>query len=161
VRRPRVPPGTVGRFSADGRTLVYGDAQGRVWFYDTRSWTPRGEPLAGPPVPVESADLSPDGRLLAVTWTDGTARLWDVAARRPIGGTAINTGGNWITAAFAGDGRRLLFATALGGTVWDVRPAAWERHACAVAGRVLTRAEWRATLPGRDYAPACGPAVTP
>jgi WD40 repeat protein len=151
----------VGRFSADGRTLVYGDAQGRVWLYDTRTWTPRERVPAAAPVPVESAELSPDGRLLAITWTDGTARLWDVTARRPVGGTAINTGGNWIRAAFTGDGRRLVLATGLGGTVWDVRPAAWARHACAVAGRNLTRAEWRAVLPGRDYAPACGSAVTP
>ena len=28
-------------------------------------------------------------------------------------------------------------------------------HACAVAGRTLTRTEWTDALPGRDYAPAC------
>jgi hypothetical protein len=45
--------------------------------------------------------------------------------------------------------------TERGGYVWDVRPASWERRACEVAGRRLTRAEWKAALPGRDYAPAC------
>ena len=38
---------------------------------------------------------------------------------------------------------------------WDVRPSSWSRHACAVAGRTLTRAEWQDALPGRDYEPAC------
>ena len=38
---------------------------------------------------------------------------------------------------------------------WDVRPAAWARHACAVAGRRLTRAEWGTVLPERPFAPAC------
>ena len=40
---------------------------------------------------------------------------------------------------------------------WDVRPSSWARHACAVAGRTLTRSEWQDVLPGRDYAPACAP----
>jgi hypothetical protein len=38
---------------------------------------------------------------------------------------------------------------------WDVRPSSWARHACAVAGRQLTRAEWEDALPERDYDPAC------
>jgi hypothetical protein len=29
------------------------------------------------------------------------------------------------------------------------------RHACGVAGRRLTRADWHAALPGRTYEPAC------
>jgi hypothetical protein len=28
----------------------------------------------------------------------------------------------------------------------------WARHACAVAGRTLTRTEWQDALPERDYA---------
>ena len=38
---------------------------------------------------------------------------------------------------------------------WDVRPSARAQHACTVAGRTLTRAEWNDALPGREYAPAC------
>ena len=37
---------------------------------------------------------------------------------------------------------------------WDIRPSTWARHACAVAGRQLNRAEWANALPERDYAPA-------
>lgn len=38
---------------------------------------------------------------------------------------------------------------------WDVRPSSWARHACAVAGRTLTRVEWKHALGSRDYTPAC------
>jgi hypothetical protein len=37
----------------------------------------------------------------------------------------------------------------------DIRPASLARHACEVAGRRLTRAEWDEFLPGRAYDPAC------
>jgi hypothetical protein len=33
-----------------------------------------------------------------------------------------------------------------------VRPSSWERHAGAVTGRKLTRAEWEMALPQRDDA---------
>jgi hypothetical protein len=61
-----------------------------------------------------------------------------------------------VVARFASDGNHVFAVYADGrGYRWDVRPSAWKRHACAVAGRRLTRAEWRAALPPRDYAPAC------
>jgi hypothetical protein len=43
------------------------------------------------------------------------------------------------------------------GYSWDVRRSSWARHACAVAGRPLTRAEWDEALPERPYEPACAP----
>jgi len=53
-------------------------------------------------------------------------------------------------------GPRLLAVTDTGqGFAWDVRPEAWKRQACAIAGRTLTRAEWADALPERPYAPAC------
>ena len=73
----RVPPGTLGRFSRDGRSFIYGDRQGRLWTLDPRTWKPRGRPLSVSG-PLVGADLSPDGRLLATTSADGTARLWNV-----------------------------------------------------------------------------------
>jgi WD40 repeat protein len=154
IRTVRAPLGTLGRFSADGRSLIYGDREGGVWTFDTRTWKPRGRPLPGP-VPLVAADLSPDGRLLAITSVDGTARLWDVASRRPIGGTLAGRSGDVVGAGFVHAGRELAVMHDRGGYVWDVRPSSWERHACAVAGRTLTRAEWEDALPQREYAPAC------
>jgi hypothetical protein len=57
---------------------------------------------------------------------------------------------------FTPDGAHLFAITDAGRAYrWDVRPSSWARHACAVAGRRLTRTEWNDALPGRDYAPAC------
>ena len=63
--------------------------------------------------------------------------------------------GDALGAAFVGGGSRVVVVHRDGGYVWDLRPSSWERHACAVAGRTLTRAEWENTLPQREYAPAC------
>jgi hypothetical protein len=41
------------------------------------------------------------------------------------------------------------------GFAWDVTLDGWERQACAVAGRDLTRDEWEEFLPERPYEPVC------
>ena len=43
------------------------------------------------------------------------------------------------------------------GVVWDVRPQAWARRACAIAGRPLTAQEWRDALPELPYSPGPHP----
>jgi WD40 repeat protein/DNA-binding SARP family transcriptional activator len=133
IRKVDMPIGTVGGFSSDGRSLVFGARDGRVWTLDTRTWKPRGGPVkAG--ASILTADLSPDGRQLATTSTDGTGRLWDVASRRPIGATLSGASGDPIGAAFVRGGSHLAVMHGRGGVVWDVRAASWASHACAVAG---------------------------
>jgi WD40 repeat protein len=144
------------RFSRDGRLLVLGNHEGRVEIYGGRTFRRYGRPLLGHTGYILTADFSPDDRMLATSATDGTVRLWDTQTGDPIGsplpgipnvevGTAFVNGGTHVAAVY--DGGR--------GYLWDVRPSSWARRACAVAGRVLTRAEWDEALPGRPYAPAC------
>ena len=154
VRTVPMPVGSLGRFSPDGRSLVYGDRLGRIWTLDTRTWKPRGRPFYAHG-PMLAGSISPDGRLLATTSVDGTARLWDLASGRPVGAALPGASGDMVGAAFIGRGSELAVVHERGGYIWDVRPSSWERHACAVAGRGLTRAEWESVLPQRDYAPAC------
>ncbi|MFH8345301.1 helix-turn-helix domain-containing protein [Streptomyces sp. NPDC018045] len=72
--------------------------------------------LTGHQGPVNAAAFSPDGRLLAGGSSDGTVRLWDPHARRPLG-PAIRAGGARIRGvAFSPDGR-LLAAGASDGSV--------------------------------------------
>ena len=77
-------------------------------------------------------------------------------SQRPLG-TPLPAAPNRLAAPlFTRDGAYLLAITDAGIAYrWDVRPSSWARHACAVAGRSLTRAEWSEELPDRDYAPAC------
>jgi WD40 repeat protein len=155
VSRSPALVGTQSQFSRDGRLLFYADRTGRVWTLDTRTWAPQGPPL-GVPGDAGRFALSPDDRVIAITRGDGRTQLWDVASRRPIGAALPGVAGPETRAAFV-DGGHALVTLGRGGRgyVWDVDPRSWARRACAVAGRTLTRAEWRAALPGRDYAPAC------
>ena len=154
VRSVHAPPGTVARFTPDGRSLLYGDREGRVWIYDTRTWKAPAGPLLVTS-PLVTADISPDGRQLATTSINGEARLWDIASGRAIGGVLPSARGDLAGAAFIDGGRQMAVLHDRGGYAWDLRPATWARHACSVAGRTLTRGEWESGLPGRDYTPAC------
>ncbi|MGE5287074.1 MAG: WD40 repeat domain-containing protein [Micromonosporaceae bacterium] len=152
----RAPAGRTVRFSPDGRLLVFGDDQGRVWLYDTRTWRPRGRPLAAHNGAVDTVNLSPNGQTLATTSDDGTTRLWDVPSGRPIGAALPGLAQHDVAAAFVDGGNRLVtLADNGGGHLWDVQPRSWARRACQIAGRTLTRREWNDALPERTYAPAC------
>ena len=94
--------------------------------------------------------------MLATTAKDGTTQLWQVRSGRPIGTALPGVAGQPVSAAFIDGGAELVTLHDNGqGYVWDVRPQAWAQRACAIAGRTLTRTEWRDALPNRDYAPAC------
>ena len=59
-------------------------------------------------------------------------------------------------AAFSPDGSHVVAVYADGKAIdWDIRPSSWERTACSVAGRTLTKDEWAQYLSGRGYDPAC------
>jgi DNA-binding SARP family transcriptional activator/WD40 repeat protein len=148
-------PGRQTQFSRDGRLLFYGDDAGRVWTLDTRTWKPRGRPLAAQANHGRFA-LTPDDRMLATTSSDGTTQLWDSASGRPIGTALPGVANHPVSVAFVDRGTHLVTLQDNGrGYLWDVQPQSWARRACEVAGRTLTRTEWRDALPERDYAPAC------
>jgi WD40 repeat protein/DNA-binding SARP family transcriptional activator len=149
-------PGTSLRFSPDGRLLVFGDVQGRVWLYDTHTWTPRGSPLVAHTGAVVTVSFSPDGRMLATTSHDGTTRLWEIPSGRPIGTALPGPAQQYVAGAFVDGGTHLVTLDDNGhGNLWDIQPQSWARRACRIAGRTLTRTEWNAALSERTYAPAC------
>ena len=74
----------------------------------------------------------------------------------PIGAPLPGVPNHLVVPEFSPDGAYLFAFTNAGREYrWDVRPSTWERQACAIAGRALTRAEWHDALPGREYRPAC------
>jgi WD40 repeat protein len=65
-------------FTHDGKTLLAGDAHGRIHFWDVDTGTAlfeAGEHRAA----VVALNLSRDGKVLASACADGTALIWDVA----------------------------------------------------------------------------------
>jgi hypothetical protein len=103
-------------------------------------------------------DVSPRGDMIAATLRDGSTQLWDVANGEPLGVPLHGLDKRPAATAFLDGGDRLLILYLDGRAFeWDPRPEAWKRQACRVAGRGLSRNEWRALFGSRSYAPACGP----
>ena len=122
------------RFSPDGRLLVFGDEQGRVQLYDTRTSRPHGPPLVGHTGGVVTANFSPDGQTLVTTSDDGTTRLWDVSSGRPIGNALPGPAQHYVAAAFVDHGTHLVTLYDDGrGYLWDIRPQFW--RASGLRGR--------------------------
>ena len=85
-------------------------------------------------------------------------RLWDIESQQAIGAPLPGPGRGVGAVApyFTPDGAALIASYDTGRAFrWDLRPESLARHACRVAGRRLTPAEWTEFLPGRDYDPAC------
>ena len=155
VAKVPVAPGGQTEFSRDGRRLLYRDDSGQVWTIDTRTWRVRGLTVGGRAKPGDFA-LAPDNRRLATTSGDGTAQLWDISSGRTIGSPLGVGVTRPVSATFVAGGTALVTLADDGrGAVWDLRPRAWQTRACTIAGRPLTRAEWRHVLPDRPYEPAC------
>jgi WD40 repeat protein len=158
-RRNRLPnTETLGslRFTPDGRFLIGGSNKGWARLWSTNSWRPVSRPLTGPAGAVVAQSTSPDGHTLAIGSTDGTVRLYDMRTEQPLGAPLPAVPNTPVTPEFSPDGNYLFAITDAGRAFrWDVRPSSWARHACAIAGRTLTPAEWKTALPDRPYAPAC------
>ena len=143
------------RFSPDGRLLAVTSHLGYTQLWDVARRRRAGRRLTGHEGDVLGADFSPDGRTLATSGADGTAILWDVGSRRALGTLPGPLGP--VTARFTPDGRYLVVLRGSGDAErWEVDPDAWSRHACRVAGRELTRAEWSEFAPGQEYRRVCG-----
>ena len=144
-------------FSHDGRLLAVGHYGGTVAVVATKDWKVTGRRLAGHFERVTALEFSPDDRTLLTGSADGTARLWDVDTRRPLGTAMPIKPRSFVAAAFNRSGSDVFAVPSKGtGVRWDVRPETWKRHACLVGGRDLTRTEWREILPNRQYRSVCG-----
>ncbi|TDD79200.1 BTAD domain-containing putative transcriptional regulator [Actinomadura rubrisoli] len=94
-------------FSADGRELASGGADGRLAVWPMDPGAPSSV-LAELGVAVRAVAYAPDGRL-ASAGHDGILRIWDTRAAKAIG--AWSTGAEQITAvAWSPDGRHIVSA---------------------------------------------------
>jgi WD40 repeat protein len=127
-----------------------------VRFWDAKTGATRSRSITASAGWVSSLDFDRTGEILVTGGTDGTTRHIDVESRVLIGSPLPGFDNVLENAELTPDGRRVIVVYETGsGFVWDVDPALWKRHGCAVAGRDLTRAEWDQFLPDRDYRPVC------
>jgi WD40 repeat protein/DNA-binding SARP family transcriptional activator len=144
------------RFTPDGQFVSAVSQTGRVRLWSTKTWRPVAAPIAGHAGATGWQSVSPDSATLATGGVDGTIRLYDLRTQQPLGPPLPAVPNHSVAPQFSPDGAYLFAITDAGRSFrWNVRPSSWSQRACAVAGRRLTRAEWRDALPGRAYAPAC------
>jgi WD40 repeat protein/class 3 adenylate cyclase len=142
-------------FSPDGSLLATGGGTGEVrfWRAETGIRTGRSITAAGS---ILSLGFDPTGQIVVSSGTDGATRLLDVPSRVLVGPPLPGLDGEPSAAELTPDGRRVIVVYESGtGFRWEVSPSMWKRHACAVAGRNLTRAEWDQFLDDRDYRTVC------
>ena len=141
--------------SPDGVVAASG-TDGSLSLLDGGTLRRRGPQVPGTPGAISQFAFSRDGRLLAALGGDGTVRLVDMDTRTGLGDAIDVAAGAGGRIALRPDGRELAQAAGRGVLVWDLRPSHWERAACQVAGRALTREEWDTYLSAvGDYRPTC------
>jgi WD40 repeat protein len=156
VKLPEGPRAWTEAFTPDGSLLVTGGGMGIPSFWDTRTWKRVARPAQGHTSVLFGMSVSPDGRTLAsADPDDGDLLLWDVASRRQVG-TALPGNAGDFKILFYPNSRRLLAISFEGRvTRWDVDPESWKRRACDIAGRNLTRDEWRDFVGNTPYHATC------
>jgi WD40 repeat protein len=138
----------------DSRRLLVGTGEGSVLILDAETGRERE-----PAIDVTSADMaqiavSPDGQLLATSDWAGEATLWDLRTHERFGDRFARIPG-WVPqVAFEPNGR-LLLTEGSSASEWPVDRPTLQRFACRVAGRSLSRDEWRAVLPNQPYRRVC------
>ncbi len=143
-------------FSPDGELLFVGQYDGRGQLFSTETWKPVGRPLEGHTGRITFPEFSRDGRTLVTAAADGTVVIWDVASQKPLGSPIELAPSTFASVALSPDGSRLFAVSTRGeGVSFELSREAWKRHACRVAGRELTAAEWRDALPARPHQAVC------
>ncbi len=148
--------GVRANFSPDGRRYAYGAFDGTVGVIDVASGERSG---SGAPLhqgPTNWVTFSPDGTTLASIGFDGQMVLLDAATATPRARAQPGPPNLRGMMAYDEDGHTVIVAYEDGSVVtFDTDPAAWEAHACAVAGRNLTEREWRDAFGDRPYRETC------
>lgn len=119
-----------------------------------RGRTRRGSPIQVATGAVNPIAFSPDGRLFVVSSADQTTTLWDLGSRKRLGNAFPIEQGSIPVSRFA-PGGNLVIDNLTDTAQWPTDLRTWERFACQVAGRELTRAEWSELLPDRPYRRIC------
>ncbi|GAA3653498.1 hypothetical protein GCM10022237_11670 [Nocardioides ginsengisoli] len=143
--------------SPDGRLLATADREGRMRLLDLQrnAWIgtdARADTLADAGGWVAFA---PDGNQFAALQSNRVG-LWDGHTGAYLGSLPLPELATGGSIRYLPDGSGLLVA-ARDGRTWtaDTGTAGWPERACVIAGRNLTRAEWKRYFPSRPYGRTC------
>jgi WD40 repeat protein len=145
-------------FSPDNTTLAvgYGAAvAGVVEFRDIETGDVR---RTLPTLSVGRVEFLRGGSVVMTTGNVGgksVAQLWDAATLAPIGEPMPQPYGAYSLVR-SPDGTTAIAGTSEGVvTIWNVGIENWKATACRIAGRNLTKAEWRRYLADEPYQRTC------
>ena len=146
-------------FAPDGHQLLAVSFDGTVTAYEKPAWRAAASFRTNADGHVHLA-YSTGGQFLLISDARATS-LWDADRHKLIAEPLSLHGDGTNDALFLApvpetDVVYLASQTALARL--DMNPARWRRQACFLAGRRLTRDEWRRYLPDLSYRPACGSA---
>jgi len=143
-------------FSPDGKTVATADQGGAIFLWDAETRTTIGKALRGHEKEISSLAFSPDSNWLVSGGYDNQVILWDVATQQLLAKLPIADKTSVYSVAFSPDGTLLATGNKSGTvTLWNVTPGFWLEHACELAGRNFTLAEWTQYFPGEDYRQTC------
>ncbi len=141
---------------APNNTLLTGNWAGILQMWNAGNGRQIGHPTLVGASPVASISFDPSGDTFATAGSDGLAKIWTTNTEQQFGATFPGDPGQWGNAQYTPDGSKLIVIYQDGkASVWPVSPDAWERHACAVAGRNFTREEWSRYVSGHRYSAVC------
>jgi WD40 repeat protein/class 3 adenylate cyclase len=143
-------------FSPDGRRIALTGFDGGVALVDVDLVDVVAAPVIGHRGSARSVSWSPDGESFVTGGFDGAVLVWDGHTGALLGSAHPGRANVAAAAAFEGDGHTILVVAFDGALYeWETRLARLVDHACQVAGRNLTDAEWRAAFGDRPYHRTC------